>query len=61
MLKSDSASCAAVGQHPAVGECSLHTLPEGPGSGQHSEQIHPVGAADHRDSRGKHPEMPKGS
>lgn len=36
-LKSDFASRAAAGQHPAVGEHPLHPLPEGPRSGQHSE------------------------
>lgn len=48
------------GQHLDVGRHLIRILPEGPGSGQHSEPIHPLSAADHRHRGGERPKVPKG-
>lgn len=52
--------CVATGQHRAVGWCLIHVLSEGPGIGQHPQQIHPLCTADHRHWGGQCPEMPEG-
>lgn len=48
------------GQHLDVGWHLIHILPEGPGSGQHSEQIHPLSTADHGHRGRERPKVPKG-
>lgn len=56
-----SPASTAAGEHPPVGGHLIHLLSEGPGSGQHSEQIHPLSAADHRYMGGQCSEVPEGT